>query len=131
MRKLTKKETLFVSSISLFVIIVLIATFWRLNENRQTKKLVDDLAKRVAANPAVLMIWASGKEKDIWGNTFVLECNNESIQFCSKGADGKCDTKDDIHSELFKKKKINYAQSALKWEVKPPTTWQKLKSKFW
>lgn len=75
----------------------------------KTRNQIDDLALKVSLHDTdALMNWASGKEIDKWGNTFVLERNSDDVQFRSKGADGVLNTEDDILSNVFVKNKQEY-----------------------
>ena len=126
MWKLSRKDKTILAG-GLFALVILIAIFVRLVENNQTQICLDNAAKN-AAETRSLMNWASGKEKDVWDNTFILEKNNHSVQFLSKGADGKEGTKEDIHSKIFKKRLEIVIPARM--EVRK-SLWKKVKSKIW
>lgn len=75
----------------------------------KTRRQLDDLTSKVSLlDKDALMNWASGKEIDEWGNTFVLEKNSDYVQFRSKGPDRVLNTKDDILSEACVKNKHEF-----------------------
>ena len=74
----------------------------------ETKRCMDELSKKVASHDKeALMNWASGKEVDHWKNSFLINLNNDSVQFLSKGPDKVASTKDDIYGDVFQNKKCH------------------------
>lgn len=107
-RRMSKKvfsTILGILCLGVILLIIMCVALFRSLDNINTEKKLDALAIKVANNDqAALMNWAEGNEKDVWGNTFILDENREFVRFVSKGYDQKLGTTDDLRSKLYEKK---------------------------
>lgn len=117
-----------------FISLILIVGISKQYQRIETKRCIDELSKKVASHDKeALMNWASGKEVDYWKNSFLINLNNDSVQFLSKGPDKVVSTKDDIYGDIFPKQKMSYENVVSPQKVKKnffQRSWEKVRSKF-